>query len=391
MSVPMLLAALANPADSSRMQNALPHARVLAQYDVDVERVFRYALEVSGELFGETEPNTMAAAVNLGQILLELGKEEEAVNLFDRSVEGLTRRLRDDGESVVDSLMRIAASFDGLGRTDRADELYRALVDTGGVSVDAAGSFAESNRVARAIVGGGNLARATEWIAASLERFSTHEPHAFSARLLLGYCQIAGSNREGERTIRAAVEYERERQTSENDLLVNVTRFAQQVGAANQPRLAYALLDWTERVDRLALSARRELATAMDMLGSAYYADGRFGDTKRELGSLLEWGLPLSPEERNRILHNLAIAEVKVGEVKAGEARLLALVRTSADADPLAHERALASLVEHLREQRRHGEALEFCRELLRLTPADHPDRARRERLLSALEDPAEG
>jgi non-specific serine/threonine protein kinase/serine/threonine-protein kinase len=78
---------------------------------VEAERYYRSALEKSRRVLGEEHPRTFEYLAKLGQVLMDLGRPDEAVICFREALEKSRRVLGEDHPETIDRLYRVGLAL----------------------------------------------------------------------------------------------------------------------------------------------------------------------------------------------------------------------------------------------------------------------------------------
>jgi tetratricopeptide (TPR) repeat protein len=98
----------------------------LGQYD-DALKQYQRAFDVLASAYGETDPNTLNAAANLGNTLLRAGKVEEGTAIHKRSLDVHLQRNGPDHEDTLDAMNSLAFGYTLLDRDAEALELQERI------------------------------------------------------------------------------------------------------------------------------------------------------------------------------------------------------------------------------------------------------------------------
>lgn len=96
----------------------------------EAEAVVRTNLETAQRLHGPEHPNTLGTGMNLGVVLLNLGKSAEAAAIFRRLLATQKLALGDTHRDTLSTKVNLAGALQAIGKTAEAEVLYRAVLDT---------------------------------------------------------------------------------------------------------------------------------------------------------------------------------------------------------------------------------------------------------------------
>ena len=99
----------------------------------EAEAVVRANLETARRLHGAEHPNTLGTGMNLGVVLMNLGKSVEAAAIFRRLRASQKLALGESHRDTLSTTVNLAGALQSLGSTAEAEVLYRAVLDTLGV------------------------------------------------------------------------------------------------------------------------------------------------------------------------------------------------------------------------------------------------------------------
>ena len=113
--------------------NLLAGALRSRKYDdgdlTEAESIRRRVLEIRKRVQGPDHPDTFMAMGNLGNVLAMVGRDIQAIELYDESLRGHTKLFGADSDAAITDRYNLASSLLDVGEKDKAEQEFRRLYD----------------------------------------------------------------------------------------------------------------------------------------------------------------------------------------------------------------------------------------------------------------------